>query len=299
MNGALLIDCDSKIPNLALMHISAWRKSEGLETGWNVKDPSEVWASIVFEKNKHMADGLKFLYPNAMIDIGGGGYDYHKHLPEEVDRMMPDYSIYPDNDMSIGFTTRGCNRNCYFCHVREKEGKFRRFQHPSEFHNPAYKKMSILDNNLLFDKSWFFEVTDWARENKVKLDYSQGLDIRLMDNEIAQQLAKTPTFKVIHFAFDSEDYEDKVVEGIDILNRNGVKCRNKALFYVYCDGDHDFDSALYRCKKLHELGVMPYLMRNRNVESTKRMTVLSRWCRPWFFFKLSWEEWAKANKIEP
>ena len=120
-----------------------------------------------------------------------------------------------------------------------------------------------------------------------------------MDNEIAQQLAKTPTFKVIHFAFDSEDYEDKVVEGIDILNRNGVKCRNKALFYVYCDGDHDFDSALYRCKKLHELGVMPYLMRNRNVESTKRMTVLSRWCRPWFFFKLSWEEWAKANKIEP
>lgn len=73
MNGALLIDCDSKIPNLALMHISAWRKSEGLETGWNVQDPSEVWASIVFEKNKHMADGLKFLYPNAMIDIGGGG----------------------------------------------------------------------------------------------------------------------------------------------------------------------------------------------------------------------------------
>lgn len=72
MNGALLIDCDSKIPNLALMHISAWRKSEGLETGWNVQDPSEVWASIVFEKNKHMADGLKFLYPNAMIDIGGG-----------------------------------------------------------------------------------------------------------------------------------------------------------------------------------------------------------------------------------
>lgn len=73
MNGALLIDCDSKIPNLALMHISAWRKSEGLETGWNVQDPSEVWASIIFEKNKHMADGLKFLYPNAMIDIGGGG----------------------------------------------------------------------------------------------------------------------------------------------------------------------------------------------------------------------------------
>lgn len=72
MPGALLIDCDSKIPNLALMHISAWRKSEGLETGWNIRDPDEVWASIIFEKNRHMADGLQYIYPNAKIDIGGG-----------------------------------------------------------------------------------------------------------------------------------------------------------------------------------------------------------------------------------
>ena len=130
-----------------------------------------------------MADaGLHFEHMEEMHDQKNYDYPFWLSLedavngvtvpPEEVDRMMPDYSIYPDNDMSIGFTTRGCNRNCYFCHVREKEGKFRRFQHPSEFHNPAYKKMSILDNNLLFDKSWFFEVTDWARENKVKLDYN-------------------------------------------------------------------------------------------------------------------------------
>lgn len=296
---ALLIDVDSKIPNLALMHISAWRRSEGLETGWDVEDPDEVWASIVFEKNRHACDGLAEKYPNAKIDIGGGGYDYRKHLPEEVDLMMPDYSIYPSIDYSVGFTTRGCDRNCFFCHVREKEGRFRVVQHPSGFHDRRFKKTMILDNNILLDKTWFFEVTDWLIENKVKADICQGLDIRLMDAETAKRLAVTPMWKPLHFAFDSEAYEDKVVEGIDILNRNGVKCRNRAMFYVYCDGDHDFESALYRCKRLRELNVMPYLMRNRNAEQTRRMTVLSRWCRPWFFFKVPWEDFARTYGVEP
>ena len=73
MDGALLVDIDSTIPNLALMHISTWRKSEGIRTGFNISDPSEVWASVIFHKNKHLVDGLKWMYPQAKIDIGGGG----------------------------------------------------------------------------------------------------------------------------------------------------------------------------------------------------------------------------------
>lgn len=69
----LLVDIDSTIPNLALMHISTWKKSQGYEVGFNVTDPTEVYASIVFDKNKHKADGLRVFYPNAKIDIGGGG----------------------------------------------------------------------------------------------------------------------------------------------------------------------------------------------------------------------------------
>lgn len=72
----LLVDVDSKIPNLALMKISAYKKSLGYEVGFNVSDPDEVYASCVFEKNKHKVDGLKFMYPNAKIFIGGGGWTY-------------------------------------------------------------------------------------------------------------------------------------------------------------------------------------------------------------------------------
>lgn len=71
---ALLINIDSTIPNLALMHISTWRKSFGFDTGFHFADPDEVWASCIFFKNAHKVDGLKFLYPDAKIDIGGGGF---------------------------------------------------------------------------------------------------------------------------------------------------------------------------------------------------------------------------------
>ena len=72
MTSALMVDVDSTIPNLALMHISTWRKSLGIETGWSIKDPDEVWASCIFHKNAHKVDGLRFFYPNAKIDVGGG-----------------------------------------------------------------------------------------------------------------------------------------------------------------------------------------------------------------------------------
>ena len=72
MTGALLIDVDSTIPNVALMHISAWRKSLGIRTGFDIADPSEIWASVVFARNRHKVDGLRMFFPNAKIDVGGG-----------------------------------------------------------------------------------------------------------------------------------------------------------------------------------------------------------------------------------
>ena len=68
----LLVDVDSTIPNLALMHISAWKKAEGHEVGFGITDPDEIYASVIFDWNRHKLDGLRFLYPGAIIDGGGG-----------------------------------------------------------------------------------------------------------------------------------------------------------------------------------------------------------------------------------
>lgn len=288
---ALLIDIDSVIPNLALMHISTWKKNEGYEVGFNVKDPDEVWASCVFHRNKHLTDGLRFFYPNARIDIGGGGIDLKKNLPEEVNMLMPDYSIYPDCDYDLGFTTRGCNRGCYFCIVPKKEGKFHINQHPSEFHDPGHKKIVLMDNNILLDKDWFFEVTDWILRNGMSVDFNQGLDIRLMDNDIAKRIKELSPIDYWHFAFDSLDYQDEVIKGIDALRAARVDLRHKTNWYVYLHNNESFDSAYERCMILRERNCLPYIMVNRDSPRTQRMTDLKRWTRPQIFFSTDFESY--------
>lgn len=72
----LLIDIDSKLPNLALMKLSAHHKNKGDNVSFNNTDkPDIVYASVIFNKNKHLVDGLRFYYPNAEVVIGGSGYN--------------------------------------------------------------------------------------------------------------------------------------------------------------------------------------------------------------------------------
>lgn len=287
----LLVDVDSTIPNLALMHISAWKKSEGHEVGFSIPDPDEIYASVVFDWNRHKADGLKLFYPNARVDVGGSGVSLSKRLPDDVNLMMPDYSVYPDCDYDLGFTTRGCVRNCHFCVVPRKEGRFRVVQHPSEFHDPSHKSIMLLDNNILADKDWFFEITDWILSKELKVDFNQGLDLRLMDRDIARRIRELRCMATWKFAFDSLDYRDDVVRGIRMLQDAGVKVRNSSLTYVYLDSDEDFDSAFERLSILRELDAMPYVMLNRNARITPRMRALKRWTRPQIFYSTEWEDY--------
>lgn len=300
MTGALLIDVDSTIPNLALMHISTWRKSLGIETGFNISDPDEVWASCIFRGNRHKLDGLKYMYPGAKIDIGGSGVDLHKHLPEEVDRMMPDYSLYPECDYDLGFTTRGCLRNCYFCIVPGKEGRFHIHQHPSEFHDRSHRSIVLLDNNILADKDWFFEVTDWILKNDMSVDFNQGLDIRLLDMDIARRLKQLRRMKMWRFAFDSMAYKDDVLRGIGMLRAAEVNIRSGCQWYVYCHDDAHVDDALERCRILRENGTLAYIMLNRDAERTQRMTDLKRWTRPPIFFRTDFDDYHRSmRKADP
>ena len=169
----LLIDIDSKIPNLALMKISAYYKSRGDNVGFtNTDNPDMIYASVIFRKNKHKVDGIPFMYPGAKIEIGGPGYDLKKTLPDEIEFGKPDYSLYPECDYSIGFSSRGCIRNtktCPFCIVPIKEGAFRRNQHPEEWYNSNFDKIIFLDNNILADPEWFFEITGLCIEKNLKV----------------------------------------------------------------------------------------------------------------------------------
>lgn len=297
----LLIDADSMIPNLALMKVSAYHKSKGDDVGFNVTDPDKVYCSIIFKKNKHLADELRFLYPNAELDIGGSGYDLHKVLPQEIECMTPDYSLYPENTSYYGFTTRGCIRHCPFCIVHDKEGNFRRIYGSAEYAlksimgETILPNLTFLDNNILADKEWFIRLCEYIHTNypKIRVDFNQGLDIRLMDDDIARALSKLKPINDWKFAFDLMSYKEKVVEGINILKKY-MNVHSKCIFYVYVDSDGDIPDALARARILKKNNVSAYAMLNLDCEHTKRMKQFKRWTRPWIFWSTDFNEFAEG-----
>ena len=69
-----LVDIDSRIPNLALMQISAYHKQLGDVVGFDVAHPDLVYVSCIFSKNAGQARGVAGFYPNSHVIFGGSGF---------------------------------------------------------------------------------------------------------------------------------------------------------------------------------------------------------------------------------
>ena len=82
-------------PNLALCKISAFHKAQGDEVVWY--DPmysghcDKVYASKIF----NFTPDIDYPIDADEVMKGGTGYDVTSQLPPEIDKMQPDYSIYP------------------------------------------------------------------------------------------------------------------------------------------------------------------------------------------------------------
>lgn len=253
----MLLDIDSKIPNLALMKLSAWHKAKGDEVllDFPLMPVNQTYASCLYQKNKNKIP----------IDaIGGGvGVDPKISLIPEIESMKPDYSLYPNIDFSLGYTYRHCPRRCSWC-VVWKMGVNKDKEHHSiwEFHDPKFKKIMLLDNNLFASPNWkqtFEEIWD----ANLKTDITQGLDIRLLNEEKAEALAKTKFVGQIHFAFDEPEYEVVVRRGVSLLKKAKINL-NKITFYVLCGFNTTSRQDIDRVRILRELNVCAFVMKHRN-----------------------------------
>ena len=287
-----LIDVDSKIPNLALMKISAYHKQKGDQVGFNLKNPDKIYASIVFQKNNGVSKN-KQIHP-IPIEYGGSGYDLSVRLPDTIEMLKPDYDLYPST-YSQGFTTRGCNRNCYFCIVGKKEGCFHKVQHPCEFHDPKFKEIMLMDNNILLDKEWALSVLRWCRGINLKVNMTQGYDIRLLDTEIAELILDTRN-AVVRFAFDNSNLEGIIREKVQMLKDVGFNLKNNVSFYCYCHDDSCYEDTLYRCNVLRSLGTNADVMFNCDMPKTERIRALMKWSwRKTLYWKIPFNEYSRLK----
>lgn len=295
MTKVLLIDVDSKIPNLALMKLSAWHKTQGDTVGFDIENPDLIYASIVFKKNVYKLAEIKKKYGEKVI-CGGSGIDLDKKLIDTIEYIKPDYTIYPEMDYSLGFTTRGCIRNCYFCIVNKKEGKLTRWQHPSTFYDQQFKTIQLLDNNWMADREWFMETSTWIINHNLKL-IENGLDIRILDKELAEHIAKFKMAKPLKFAFDSDRDKEPVLQGLRLLKDAGVNTRQNVQFYVYTHNDNQYESAVNRCRTLKENGTNAFVMFNSDSPRTDRIKNLQRWAnRKWLFWGMDIDQYIPGFK---
>jgi len=278
-----LIDIDSKIPNLALMKWSAYAKKEG----YDVELTAPIFADqydIVIASKVFDFTPMPILPDRAVV--GGTGFDLKKKLPEEAEGLYPDYSLY-DCDYAVGFTTRGCNRRCPFCIVPKAEGKFRVVGDIYNFWD-GQEKLMLLDNSLNTDEDHFLMICDQLTRNKIKTDFSQGLDIRYLTDVQAMALKKVPLWKQIHFAWDSMSTERAVEKGIHILERYNL--RHKSMFYVLIGYDTTQDEDLYRVNMLKGWGVDPFVMPYNKFDNYQRN--FARWVNHKAIFKsVPWKEY--------
>ena len=277
-----LIDIDSKIPNLALMKISAHIKQCGhkaeLTSPLFAENYDETWASKVFDFTE-----MPILPENAII--GGSGINLESHLPFSETDIMPDYDLY-DCKYAMGFTSRGCNRRCPWCIVPEKEGKWYPVADIHDFWS-GQEKIMLLDSSINTNENHFLMICNQIERNNIYVDFSQGLDIRYLTDVQAMLLSNLKLWKRIHFAWDLIQLEKAVRKGIRILHKYNV---NYIMFYVLIGFNSTLEEDLYRVETLRGLGVDSFVMPYDKFNEYQRR--FARWVNHKAIFKsVKWENY--------
>lgn len=278
----LLINIDSRIPNLALAKIAKYHQDKGDEVIWDMPIiPCEkTYVSCVFTKNKKKAEQW-----NGQAKIGGSGYSLEKILPDEIEEIKP--------RINLGFTTRGCIRKCEFCIVPQKEGHIRVVGDLLDLWDGKNKDVVILDNNILALPEHFALICKQAQNNKIRIDFNQGLDHRLLTPEIAELLHKTP-HKEYKFAFDHPSYLPKVKLTIDMLQDVGI---NRCTWYVLVGFNTTFDEDLWRCDYLKAKNQNVFVQRYETCYAKTQYSLLARWANQHHIFHTyTWEQFVSHPK---
>ena len=262
----------TRFPNYALMKLSAWHKSHGDEVEWfNPLMPYDrVYSSKVFT----FTPEDEYLPPDAVR--GGTGYGLYGKLPQEVDDIFPDYSLYPDCNYAIGFLTRGCIRKCPWCVVPRKEGGYQPYRDWRDVKRPDSRDLVLMDNNVLASDYGIQQMESMIGQ-KVRVDFNQGLDSRLITPEVAEIIARLKWISVIRTACDTDGVLDTVVEKIELLKSNGV-IPHRVFVYVLVK---DIESAERRVLALKKVGAVPFAQPYRdyenNIEPTVEQKRFARW----------------------
>jgi hypothetical protein len=282
-----LIDVDGhNFPNYALMKIANYYRQNGDTIEW--ANPLERYDKVYQSKVFTFTPDTEITVQADEIIKGGTGYGMYNDL--FCDDTEPDYSLYPQYPHAYGFLTRGCIRRCPWCVVPKKEGGIRAYRNIGTVLQDR-KSAVLMDNNVLASEHGLAQL-EKIIDLKCKIDFNQGLDARLVTDEIAKLLSKVKWIRYLRFACDTTSAVEPLISAVEKLNRYGVK--NYRIFvYLLVK---DVAEANERCNILKKLGVSPFAQPYRdflnNIQPTIEQKRFARYVNQKAIFKsIEWEEY--------
>lgn len=224
---------------------------------------SPVWTSVRYYKK---------MFPNVELQLGGiyasilpehaklSGADYvHVGTRPEIEDLMPAYDLVPKWDGSIIFTSRGCDRRCPYCSVWRIEGKVNSCKR-SIVHliYPKHTRIILWDNNILQTPHWR-DIFDELIESGKRVDFNQGLDARLLNDEVAKKLSKMRLL-CVRVSYDHDNMRESVKGAIETICAHGIRKRKIIVYLLYNFKDGP-DSFFMRVKNILNWGAVAYPMR--------------------------------------
>jgi len=239
--------------------------------------------SIEYYKNK---------FPHARIKVGGimatlmpeyirkkTGIRPHVGLLRGAENCPPDYSWYPGLSYSISFTTRGCPRNCRFCAVKKHEPEFKIKENWPQDIDVTKGQIIFWDNNWLASPNFEKDIERLVKFRKVgitKIDFNQGLDCRLLDEEKIKLLNKTG-IKPLRLAFDNCSEDGHIQKVIESAQEYGFKDIRVYVLYNFEDDNDTPEYFYYRINEINKLGALAYPMRFRSLNNANGIYISSKW----------------------
>lgn len=299
LGRVLMAPIDGKLPNLALMRISAWERAQGANVTWrhelehrNLFTPEfdRVYGSAIFSTSGKAVAALLEAYPHAII--GGSGGDAALRVEQIVPSQFTalDYSGYPKFAASIGYAMRGCRFKCGFCVVPKQEGKARSEASIATIWrgDPYPRNLHLLDNDFFGNPEWRDRVGEIV-DGKFKVCINQGINVRLLDDEQAEAVAAMHPWDDqfargrLYCAWDNIGDERVFFDGIDRLERAGWK-PTWVFAYMLCGYDprETWERLTHRFDRMVERGIRPYPMihdrfRTERPDHWKRLKQFQRW----------------------
>lgn len=266
-----LLAVDSNYPNLALMKISGYHKALGDNVEWY--NPLCAYDKVYMAKVFSFTPDYGYYINAGEIEKGGTGYDVSKQLPPPMERMTPDYDLYNvDRFLAYGFLTRGCPNRCKWCIVPKKEGPIAPYMDVEDIAVNGRNNLILMDNNILASNYGLGQIEKIVKL-KLHVDFNQGLDARLVTEDIAKLLAQVKWIKRIRFGCDTPGQIAECERATTLIDKYGYKGE----YFFYCILLDDFKESFTRVNHWRQKGgrFLPYCQPYRDLNNPRQ--VIPQW----------------------